>query len=60
MLAELERLASGIAGTATEHRSPGGRAREDPADDAVADDTEPADAEVDDTEETTVLARDPD
>lgn len=48
VLVELERLASGIAGTATEHRSPAGRTGEDEAD------------EVDDTEETTVLARDPD
>jgi DivIVA domain-containing protein len=45
VLAELERLASGITGTATEHRPPGAGAGAD----------EPA---TDDTDETTVLARD--
>lgn len=55
VVAELERLASGIAGTATEHRAPGGNAGAGP-------DLEPEDEGTeqepgDDTDETTVLAR---
>lgn len=53
VLAELERLASGIAGAATEHRTP---QAEDEQDDEAADEPEA----VDDTDETTVLARDAD
>jgi DivIVA domain-containing protein len=49
VLAELERLASGIAGAATEHRSSGNDGEVEPA-------TEPEPTE--DTDETTVLARD--
>jgi DivIVA domain-containing protein len=50
VLAELDRLASGIAGTATEHRGP--LAAEPPSTDADTGD------EIDDTDETTVLAND--
>ncbi|MDX6582478.1 MAG: DivIVA protein [Solirubrobacterales bacterium] len=50
VLAELERLASGIAGTATEHRGP--KAAEPSGEGADTGD------EIDDTDETTVLSRD--
>jgi DivIVA domain-containing protein len=66
VVAELDRLASGIAGTATEHRTPGGpeeiqepEPNEEPAADAdePSPETEEHPAE---TEETTVLARERD
>ncbi len=56
VIAELERLASGIAGTATEHRTPGQPtgASPDPADPG----REAEEADGSDSDETAVLARD--
>jgi DivIVA domain-containing protein len=56
VLAELDRLASGITGTATEHR-PAGGARE-PSSDPDAPGREAEEADGSDSDETTVLAHD--
>src|SRR5258705_391133 len=56
VLAELERLASGIAGTATEHRGP--KESPEPSADPAAPGREAEEADGSDSDETTVLARD--
>lgn len=53
VLAELDRLASGIAGTATEHRGPGSEPSDEDNSDPASDETSVLD---EDTEETSVIA----